>query len=303
MRWYCVRFEQLEYLTAIAKNGSFNAAAQELYVTQQAISQGMKQLEQELGKPLFLKKNNKTILTPYGEKLLEFAHKTLQEKDDLEAYFRDALEPTTEIQVNIGSTSCVANITLPAIIAEWERKNKAVFFNIVSMESMLRVLEQVKNGEKDIGLISMNAEELKRKFSMYEDELELELLAQDEVVAVINRKNYTGEKQYMERQVYHTQLKTRYNIEPMETWRDRIGVPFSAESNDVDFHRAMLELTDACVTMSGLSYQYFFSNKKYVALQIENNNEILHHVAVYRKNAEPHIQELIRMIRKELHVK
>ena len=298
-----MRFEQLEYLVAIAKKGSFNAAAQELYVTQQAISLGMKQLEQELGKPLFVKKNNKTILTSYGEKVLEYAQKTLQDKHDLQTYFQEHAEPSTELEINIGSTSCVANITLPAIIAEWERKKKQAFFNIVSMENMLAVLEQVKHGEKDIGLISMNAEELKRKFIAYEDELEIELLAQDEVVAVINRKNYTGEKEYMRSNEYYNHLKTRYNLEPMENWHERIGVPFSAGSNDVDFHRAMLELTNACVTMSGLSYQYFFNNKKYVALQIENNKETLHHVAVYRKDAEPHIQELVRMIRKEMHVK
>ena len=37
-----MRFEQLEYLIAVADSGSFSAAAQKLYVTQQAISISMK---------------------------------------------------------------------------------------------------------------------------------------------------------------------------------------------------------------------------------------------------------------------
>ena len=54
-----MRFEQLEYLIAVAESGSFSAAAQKLYVTQQAISISMKQLEEELGRPLFIKESNK----------------------------------------------------------------------------------------------------------------------------------------------------------------------------------------------------------------------------------------------------
>ena len=78
-----MRFEQLEYLIAIAETKSFSAAAQKLYVTQQAVSISMKQLEQELGQQLFIKENNKTILTAEGEKVLAFARNTLEEKTNL----------------------------------------------------------------------------------------------------------------------------------------------------------------------------------------------------------------------------
>lgn len=298
-----MRFEQLEYLVAVAECGSFSAAAQKLFVTQQAISLGMKQLEQEMGQQLFIKEKNKTILTYQGEKLLEFANRTLREKYDLLKEFQETMMDNQLAPIKIGSTSCVANITLPSIIAEWELKKRNTFFDIASMESMYTVLQQVATGEKDIGLISMNAQELKRKFAEFEDLLQIELLAQDEIVVVINRKNYKGNQEFIAEEEYATQLKTQYNIEPVENWRNTTTVPFTANSNDVDFHRAMLEKANASVTMSGLSYQYFFNNKKYVALPLENVATEIHHVAVYRKNAEPHIQELVYLIRKKMHMK
>ena len=78
-----MRFEQLEYLSIIAETESFNAAAQKLFITQQAISLSMKQLEQELGQQLFVKMNNKSVLTKTGRKVLEFAQKTLRERKSL----------------------------------------------------------------------------------------------------------------------------------------------------------------------------------------------------------------------------
>ena len=47
-----MRFEQLECLLAVEETGSFVGAAQKLFLTQQAISMSMKQLEQELGQPV-----------------------------------------------------------------------------------------------------------------------------------------------------------------------------------------------------------------------------------------------------------
>ena len=298
-----MRFEQLEYLIAIAETKSFSAAAQKLYVTQQAVSISMKQLEQELGQQLFIKENNKTILTAEGEKVLAFARNTLEEKTNLINDMKSAVSADYVKQVYIGSTSCVANMTLPSIIAELEAKKRNVFFSIASMESMNSVLEQVKNGDKDIGLISMKAEEFQRRFLDYEEELQMETLIHDEIVIVINQKYYTGEKDYLEEEVYRNQLKTQFNIEAVGKWENTTKVSFSACSNDADFHRAMLEKNNASVTMTGLSYQYFFNSKKYVALCLEDTDVAIIHAAVYRKDADETIQEIVRMIRKEMHLK
>lgn len=295
-----MRFEQLEYLIAIAETGSFRAAAQKLYITQQAISSSMKQLEEELGQELFIKESNKTRLTTYGEITLGFAQKTLEEKNSLFAQYQSVQETEKLMQIDIGSTSSVINYILPTVIAELESKRKKVFFQLNTMENMQTVLEQVAQGEKTLGFISMNKDAFIRKFAAYQEVLQMEVLTEDEIMVVINRKNYTGDKSYITRDEYNQKMRTRFNIEEVEEHRNNICV---ASSNDIMFHFAMLENTDAGVIMSGLSQRYFFNNKKYLALCMEDVDVTILHVAVYRKDANDTIREIVQKIRKEMHIK
>lgn len=298
-----MRFEQLEYFIAVAKHGSFSAAAQELFVTQQAISISMRQLEEELGKPLFIKEKSKMRLTLYGEKLLEHAQHILHEKDDLLSYFQEKTKYQETMYVNICSTSCVANITLPNLITNYQAHKQKLILKIAQMESMQQVLEAVQSGEKDIGLISMNEAEFAKKFAPFQDSLQLELLARDELLGVINAQEYDGTQQEIDTSKRDRSLSTLYNIEPTDEHRMESEKSSIICSNDADFHRAMLERKGTTVTMSGLSYQYFFNHKKYVALPIKDVDVTILHIAVYRKEADANIQDFVRRVRKEMHMK
>ena len=65
----------------------------------------------------------------------------------------------------------------------------------------------------------------------------------------------------------------------------------------------MMEHAGAIVYMSRMAYQYFFGKKKYVMLSLENIEIPLAHAAIYRKDAEPIIQEFVDLIRTEMHTK
>ena len=297
-----LRFEQLEYIVAIAETESFSAAATKLFVTQQAISTSMKQLEQELGQTLFIKENNKTLLTKAGDDVLSYANKTLQERDALFANMNKQTEENT-VCVTISSTFCVANMTLPKIITELQNKKRKVNIKIAQAESIKRVLEKVHDGVKDIGLISYNANEFHAKYEAYRATLQADILARDKLGGVVNRKFYNGEQNCVTLSDYDSSLKMMYNIEPVDARRIDAWNTNMVCSSDADFHRAMLEKEGSLAVMSGLSAQYFFHNKKYVAMPIQDQDFEIQHIAVYRKDAQPHIQELVRMIRKEMHIK
>jgi len=298
-----MRFEQLEYLIAVTECGSFSAAAQRLFVTQQAVSISMRQLEEELGKPLFVKEKNKMLLTQYGEKVLEFAHHTLADRQELLNYFQAPEEQQDTLRVNICSTSSVANITLPDMITSYQEQKQKLILRLAQAETMHQVLDAVQSGDKDIGLISMNEEEFIRKFTPYQDTLQIELLVRDDLVGVINYREYDGIQQEIDGEKYDISLRTIYNVEPTEDWRLGALEHHIICSNDADFHRAILERKGALVIMSGLSHQYFFNQKKYVALPIKGVDVNILHVAVYRKDASKAIQEFVRRVRREMHVK
>ncbi|MER3633146.1 MAG: LysR family transcriptional regulator, partial [Blastocatellia bacterium] len=76
-----MEIRQLKAFLAIAEAKTFTAGARRLNVTQAAISMQIRQLEEEVGLPLFTRTPRRVILTEAGEHLLERARKILREHD------------------------------------------------------------------------------------------------------------------------------------------------------------------------------------------------------------------------------
>ena len=72
--------QQLRYLMAVAQQGSFNAAAARLFVSQSTLSISIKELEEELGIQIFLRSNRGLKLTNDGTELLENRYATRSEE-------------------------------------------------------------------------------------------------------------------------------------------------------------------------------------------------------------------------------
>lgn len=69
---------QLQYFVGIAETGRFSDASRMLFVTQSAVSQQIKQLEEELGTQLFVRQPHSVTLTESGQELLPLAKKVLR---------------------------------------------------------------------------------------------------------------------------------------------------------------------------------------------------------------------------------
>ena len=78
---------QLRYLMTIAKTGSFNKAAEQLYVSQPSLTSAVKELERELGITLFYRSGRDVTLTGDGTEFLLYAKQLYgQYEDILERY-------------------------------------------------------------------------------------------------------------------------------------------------------------------------------------------------------------------------
>lgn len=73
-----VTLRQMKVFTAVARLLSFTRAARELHLTQPAVSQQIKLLEEEVGMPLFEKIGRQVQLAPAGAELLRYATQTLE---------------------------------------------------------------------------------------------------------------------------------------------------------------------------------------------------------------------------------
>ena len=76
--------QQLRYLIAVSEQGSINAAAQSLYVSQSSLSTAIKELERELGIVIFTRTNRGVTLTNDGTELLGYARQVVEQADMLE---------------------------------------------------------------------------------------------------------------------------------------------------------------------------------------------------------------------------
>lgn len=78
-----MNIEQLRYVSAIARCGSFSGAAAELYVSQPSLSAAVKKLEESLGEPIFIRHSTGVTLSPYGETILPYIRDALATIDQM----------------------------------------------------------------------------------------------------------------------------------------------------------------------------------------------------------------------------
>ncbi len=84
-----VTFRQLRLLEAVARNSSFTRASEELHLTQPAVSTQIKQLEEEVGMPLFEQMGKKIYLTEAGKEVYAFSRNIAQQFRDIESVLDD----------------------------------------------------------------------------------------------------------------------------------------------------------------------------------------------------------------------
>ena len=70
---------ELRYIVAVAQERSFGRAAQRCFISQPALSVAIQKLEEELQTQLFERGKSEITVTPVGERIVEQAHKVLEE--------------------------------------------------------------------------------------------------------------------------------------------------------------------------------------------------------------------------------
>lgn len=144
---------QLEYFIAVAERGSFTKAAEDLFITRQALSKAVRNLEHELETVLFASRENRLELTDEGRRLHEDAQPVVQLFDALER--RYVRTPGSERAGRNLSVAMVhgAAITLPDRAIDAFRAEHPETVLSVDEASSDEVMDMVRSGESDIGLI------------------------------------------------------------------------------------------------------------------------------------------------------
>ena len=149
-----VNLELYRFFHTVAKCGSLTKAAEELYISQPAVSQAIKQLESQLGGQLFNRTHKGMELSEAGGKqifpLVEQALKLLEEAENK---FTELKDTATGI-VRICASDTVASHFLLPYVKEYHEKYPSV--NLVLQNGTSNeTIELLKNKKGDIGFVNL----------------------------------------------------------------------------------------------------------------------------------------------------
>src|SRR5205085_2246402 len=171
-----MEIRQLRALQAIAETHTFTAAAERVHVTQAAISMQIRQLELEVGVPVFVRTPRRCVLTHAGELLLERAQRILREHDAALEELAE-LSGATRGRMRLGSASVMfSSDPLPTLLHELHERHPQAEVTVVSGTSEALV-KQILAGELDLAFVSLPVEARG---------IQTELLLEDELIAIAN---------------------------------------------------------------------------------------------------------------------
>lgn len=145
---------QLRYLVAIADSGfNITQAAERVHATQPGLSKQLKQLEDELGFQLFLRKGRSLEgVAPAGVRVIEHARKILAEAANIRSYA--ANERGEHVgRLLLATTHTQARYVLPPVIAAIKREFPQVSVDLQAAGDA-EVLQKLAHDDADLALIS-----------------------------------------------------------------------------------------------------------------------------------------------------
>jgi LysR family transcriptional regulator for metE and metH len=180
-----LEIRHLQLVQAITSEGSVTRAAERLNVTQSALSHQLREIEDRLGTPLFLRVNRRLALAPAGERLLQSAQRVLDElrlvEEDIS---RLAAHQDGVIRVSTECYTCYQ--WLPPLLKPFHKRFPGVDVEIVP-DVTRRPLEALHERKIDLALIySTRRDPRLRIVSVFEDEM----------VVIVSRDHPLAKKDY-----------------------------------------------------------------------------------------------------------
>ena len=138
----------LRAFLTVVEAGGVTPAARALHVTQAAVSQQIKRLEDLLEQRLFERTGRRLVLAPAGERLLASAQRLVALNDELLASMR---APAFEGEVRLGVPYDIIASFVPPVLRRFAKAQPRVRVSLVCEDSRV-VREQLKSGGVDLCL-------------------------------------------------------------------------------------------------------------------------------------------------------
>jgi len=143
-----INFELYRIFYAVANTGNITKAAEELMISQPAISKSIKNLEEQLGGQLFIRTKRGVILTEEGREFYNYINKAMEYIYNAENKFTDLINLNTGT-IKIGISSTLTKQFLIPYLEIFHTKYPKIDIQIVTNVSV-ELIPKLKNGLIDI---------------------------------------------------------------------------------------------------------------------------------------------------------
>jgi DNA-binding transcriptional LysR family regulator len=166
-----VTLQQLRYFLATCRHGSFTAAADALFIAQPSVAEQIRRLEHEVGVRLFVRTGRRLELTEAGANLRTHAERVMAAMDAAEAAMQGArhLRGGT---ASLGTFGVAQRYLVSELVTNFVTRHPDVIVRVIGQHSS-EVIEHVRNGELEVGLVTL---------PVNEPTLEVEAIMSDEIL-------------------------------------------------------------------------------------------------------------------------
>lgn len=144
--------QQLRYAICIANQKSMNKAAAELFITQPSLSSTIRDLEEEIGLPIFIRSNRGIVITSEGEEFLGYARQMLEQYRQMEERFVKKEKFKKKFSVSMQHYT----FAVQAFIHMAKEFGMDDYEFAVHETKTFEVIMNVKNQKSELGILYLN---------------------------------------------------------------------------------------------------------------------------------------------------
>jgi DNA-binding transcriptional LysR family regulator len=146
-----VRIEQLEYVTSVARHGSFRRASEELHISQPALSETVRKLERELGVDILDRRRSGATISEGGRELLPHIQDAIEAVDRLRRTAGDLHRHGRTVRLGTVTAATVPLMT-PTIRAFHDSHPETLVEIVTGQQDQIH--RTLLEGGMDLGLVN-----------------------------------------------------------------------------------------------------------------------------------------------------
>lgn len=179
-----ISIRQMEIFLEVARVGHLTRVAEQLGLSQSAVSMSIKELENIIGYKLFDRINKKLVLNEKGRAFAEAIAPLVSKLEDIEEEFRSD-ENSGELLVGVSTT--IADYLIPPIICDYMKSFPKVQIKL-KVGNTRDIVRMIESGTVDIGFVEGNVDSTVVK---------QEIVGLDELIVVTGNREYdTPDEEY-----------------------------------------------------------------------------------------------------------